>query len=197
MDSMGIGTGSAAEAETVFRTLVDAMKAPRVLEMGTLRWSERSTHHKEWFPHASEYIMTDVAAGMDVDVVADAHTLSSQIDGLFDAVIAISVWEHLSRPWIAAAEIAKVLKPGGVVFICTHQSFPLHGYPNDYFRFSTEALSVIFNDAGLKTVSEGYQYPAQLIPPPEITIWNPGAPVFLNVAWAGQSSAASTAKRSR
>ena len=38
----------------------------------------------------------------------------------------------------------KALKVGGLIYIQTHQSFPLHGYPHDYFRFSREALASLF-----------------------------------------------------
>ena len=36
----------------------------------------------------------------------------------------------------------KSLKSEGVLFLQTHQTFLIHGYPSDYFRFTTEALSV-------------------------------------------------------
>jgi hypothetical protein len=72
MDVMRIGSGDASQAENVFRQRLIEMRAPRVLELGTLRWeSDRPTHHKEWAPHASEYVMTDVAPGTDVDIVAE------------------------------------------------------------------------------------------------------------------------------
>jgi 2-polyprenyl-3-methyl-5-hydroxy-6-metoxy-1,4-benzoquinol methylase len=45
----------------------------------------------------------------------------------FDALVAVAVFEHLERPWIAAKEVARVLKPGGFAYVSTHQTFPLHG----------------------------------------------------------------------
>ena len=185
-DVMRIGHGTAPDAERTFREAVDRMEFPRVLELGTLRWEAAlPTHHSHWVPHASEFVMSDVEAGTDVDVVADAHTMSAEINGQFNAIIAVSVWEHLQRPWIAARELASLLKKGGHAFVCTHQTFPLHGYPHDYFRFSREALMTIFEDPGLVTVSAGYQYPVRIIPPAEVTRWNEGAEAYLNVAWHG------------
>lgn len=185
-DVMRIGDGTAAGAEDVFRERLDAMVAPMVLEMGTLRWEEGlPTHHEHWAPHACRFVKTDITEGTDVDVVADAHTLSRQLRGRFDAIIAVSVWEHLKRPWVAAKELARVLAPNGIAFVCTHQTFPLHGYPNDYFRFSAEGLSLIFEDAGLTTLDAGYQYRCRIEPPSEVTRWNRDAESYLNVAWAG------------
>jgi hypothetical protein len=78
------------------------------------------------------------------------------------------VFEHLERPWIAAKEVARVLAPGGFCHVATHQTFPLHGYPRDYFRFSTDALALIFADAGLEVLAVGYEFRTKIIVPPEI-----------------------------
>lgn len=181
-DVMGIGAGADGIAGR-FVELLHGCWSPRILELGTLRWeADRPTHHRDWAPHASEYVMSDVAAGTDVDVVADAHDLAPFADASFDVLIAVSVWEHLARPWVAAEQVARVLRPDGLAYVCTHQTFPVHGYPSDYFRFSDRALDGIFVDAGLTSVAVGYAYPAQIIPPPEVTRWNRAAPAWLNVA---------------
>jgi len=181
-DAMGIGTGNAAEAEQLFKQDLLQLNAPHVLELGTLRWKTNvATHHQSWAPHASRYVMSDVGAGIDVDVVADAHSLEPFEDHEFDAYIAISVWEHLRQPWVCAAQAYRVLKPGGLLLVITHQTFPIHGYPHDYYRFSDLALSTMFADVGFDVVSFGYQYPCQIIPSPEVVVWNPVAPAFLNV----------------
>ena len=182
-DVMGIGTGEAVRAETQFKAELLAMVAPRVLELGTMRSeAPNPTHHQEWAPQAKEYVMSDFADGLDVDVIADAHDLKPFKRAYFDALIAVSVWEHLTRPWIAAQAVGRVVKPGGIIFICTHQTFPLHGYPNDYFRFSSPALGLIFEDAGFEILEAGYQYPCSIHPPAEVTRWNDAAESFLNVA---------------
>ena len=134
-----------------------------VLELGTHRWKkEKPTHKKALFPKASKYVMTDFLAGDDVDVVADAHELSRVFgEASFDLVIAHSVFEHLERPWIAAEEILNILKPGGLFWIQTHQSFPVHGFPSDYFRYTTEGLKVLFARASEKYAD--YEFPAMIV----------------------------------
>jgi len=172
----------------MFYDRLRAMSSPSVLEMGTLRWEEsRPTHHKDEVPNAGMYVMTDVAPGTDVDIVSDAHTMSKDLAGMkFDAIISVSVWEHLKRPWVAANELAECLKPGGFAMVMTHQTFPVHGYPDDYFRFSDMAMNVLFEDAGLVTIESGYEYPCKIVPPKEVTRWNTAAPSFLNVVWYGE-----------
>lgn len=182
-DPAGIGApATVSPAVQAFAAALAAYPAPRVLELGTMRWeAARPSHHRVWAPHASAYVMSDIAHGPDVDVVADAHDLAPFADGEFDAVIAVSLWEHLDRPWIAAAAVARVMGPNAVAYIGTHQSFPLHGYPTDRFRFSRDALALIFADASLVDIVTGYQYPATITPPAEVTRWNPAAEAWLNV----------------
>lgn len=154
----------------------------RVLELGCLRWEEdRPTHHARWIPDGVEHIKSDVVDGVDVDVAADAHDLAPFADATFDAVVACSVWEHLARPWIAADAVRRVLKPGGFAYIDTHQTFPIHGYPHDYFRFTTEAMAVMFGD-GWETVAAGYDYPCRIDHLGQVDVWNDAAEAFLHVS---------------
>lgn len=184
-DGARIGEGVAAGADRLVAELA-ALDRPQVIEVGTLRSDPAfPTHHTEWAPHG-EWTRVDREMGPDVDLVADAHTLAGdrvRHRSPFDAYVACSVYEHLERPWRAMAAAAGVVRPGGWVYVQTHQTFPLHGYPSDYFRFSTEALRVIMEDAGLVVVEAGYVYPCQIVPPPEVTRWNtaPDVESWLNV----------------
>lgn len=154
----------------------------RVLELGTCRWGPDPTHHERWAIRAAEYVKADITPGDDVDVVVDAHRLSDVfLPGWFDAIIAVSVLEHLERPWVAAQEMAFVLKPGGSLYVSTHQTFPVHGYPNDYFRFTDEGLKVLFGAPWFEVVGTSYAYEATILPHPAVTDWNAAAPAWLNV----------------
>jgi SAM-dependent methyltransferase len=184
-DTMGIGTAGGTIGEREFRDRLDRCEHPRIIELGTLRWEQdRPTHHKAWAPDAT-WTLTDVSPGTDVDQVVDAHTMDGAADN-FDAYIAVSLYEHLERPWVAAQAAARVLGPGGLLYVATHQTFPIHGYPSDYFRFSDRALALIFADAGFEILHAGYAYPCKIVPPPEVTRWNPAAPAWLNVEVAAR-----------
>lgn len=156
-----------------------------VMELGTRKWGANSTHHKALFESPLQYSMVDITPGEDVDYVIDAHELSWNFEkDSYDAIWASSVWEHLHSPWIAAEELLAVLKPGGIFFIQTHQTFPLHGYPHDYFRFSTQALDSLFKTVA-KSVSS-YEMPCKIIPGDPNIDWNSAAESYLNVCIAGQ-----------
>ena len=69
------------------------------------------------------------------------------------------------------------------------QSFPLHAYPYDYFRFSREALASLFGTSmGVDVVATNYDFPVQLY-----TRRVPGMqlhPAFLNTTlWAEKREA--------
>jgi SAM-dependent methyltransferase len=160
---------------------------PRVLELGTKRSiAGRSTLHTDWVPNAAVYLGTDIEAGEDVDIVADVHRLSA-VTGAeqFDVLISCSSFEHFKYPHVAAHEVMKVLKTGGLLFIQTHQAYPLHAYPFDYFRFSREALAGLFGASmGFKVIETDYEYPASIF-----TLENPhltAEPAFLNVRLFGE-----------
>ena len=67
------------------------------------------------------------------DVVGDAHRLPFR-DAIFDHVVALNVFEHLRDPKTAAAEIFRVLKPGGRVAIHTAFLQALHEPPHHYYN---------------------------------------------------------------
>jgi SAM-dependent methyltransferase len=141
------------------------IERPRVLELGTKRSQpDRSTRHEVWVPHAAEFIGTDIEAGVDVDVVADVHRLSDAAGReRFDVIISCSTFEHFKYPHLAAHEILRCMRVGGVLLVQTHQSFPLHAYPYDFFRFSREALAALFGTKmGFRTITTAYEFPARI-----------------------------------
>ena len=65
-------------------------------------------------------------------------------DATVDAVVCIAVLEHLKRPWVAAAELRRVLKPGGDLYVAVPFLQPLHGYPNHFFNMTGAGLASLF-----------------------------------------------------
>lgn len=96
---------------------------------------------------AAAVVRTDAFVyGTDhLDVVADAHALPFA-DASFDFVFSFAVFEHLHSPWIAAKEIARVLRPGGSTYHLSAFMQPLHGYPDHYFNATESGLRRLFSD---------------------------------------------------
>ena len=65
-------------------------------------------------------------------------------DGEFDAVVSDLVLEHVNGcPQQAIDETFRVLKPAGIALHTTNFICPIHGAPNDYWRFTPNALELL------------------------------------------------------
>jgi SAM-dependent methyltransferase len=83
-----------------------------------------------------------------VDVMASADDLPFEGES-FDCVICTEVLEHCAEPHEVMQEIARVLKPGGHVFLTTPFLRPLHEMPHDYYRYTPSGLRHRADRAGL------------------------------------------------
>jgi hypothetical protein len=195
---LGISRSAAepsSDLEASFQARCRELDAPSVLELGTKRsMPARSTMHRDWVPHASEFLGTDVEAGADVDIVADAHRLSEVVgEERFDVILSCSTFEHLRYPTLAAHQVMKSLKVRGLLYVQTHQSFPLHGYPLDYFRFSQDALASLFGTTmGFEVVATGYDFPIRIYSRrvPDLQL----LPAYLNTTLWGEKRAPTPAE---
>jgi ubiquinone/menaquinone biosynthesis C-methylase UbiE len=131
----------------------------RVLEIGAREVT--GTSHARTILDQAEYVGFDYYPGKNVDVVGDAHKLSTYFDGeKFDVIYSTACFEHFAMPWVVAVEIAKLLKVGGLVFIETHFSFSSHERPWHFFQFSDMALKVLFSQAlGFECIEAGMSNP--------------------------------------
>lgn len=133
----------------------------RILEVGSRVVSHKSTIAREELRNA-EYVGFDYYPGDNVDVVGDAHKLSSYFDKneQFDIIYSSSCFEHFAMPWVVATEISKLLKVGGIVCIETHFSHSAHERPWNFFQFSDMGLKVLFSKAlGFECIESGFSNP--------------------------------------
>ncbi|MGX1418307.1 class I SAM-dependent methyltransferase [Bradyrhizobium elkanii] len=87
----------------------------------------------------------EIAAYPSTDILAVGEHLPFK-DDTFDAVFSIAVLEHVRDPFRCAAEISRVLKPGGELYCCVPFLQPLHGYPHHYFNASPQGIRRLFED---------------------------------------------------
>lgn len=101
---------------------------------------------------ARSVMLTDIDGSIDqIDRVMDAHELTLE-SGSFDAIVAIEVFEHLRRPAQAAAELHRVLRPGGRVLISIPFMFRVHGDPHDFQRLTRSGIEDLFREFSIITV---------------------------------------------
>lgn len=149
--------------ERFVREVSSAPDGASILELGSRARSGNT--YRTWFPSASKHTGVDVSDGENVDLVADIHTLSTSVEDQFDFAFSISVFEHLLMPWVAAVELNKVLVEGGIAFIQSHPTWPLHDEPWDFFRFSKDSWHGLFNSlTGFEVLDAAHSMEACIFP---------------------------------
>ncbi len=63
----------------------------------------------------------------------------------FDHILCTEVLEHTLNPFAAVAELYRMLKPGGTVYISVPFNFRIHGPLPDCWRFTEHGLRALLN----------------------------------------------------
>ncbi|MCA1822692.1 MAG: methyltransferase domain-containing protein [Mycobacteriales bacterium] len=74
-------------------------------------------------------------------------------DSSVDYVLATEVLEHCAVPDVVVAEMFRVLRPGGGMFLTVPFLWPLHDTPYDEYRYTPYALERILVGAGFDDVA--------------------------------------------
>lgn len=104
-----------------------------------------------------DLVSVDIDPKRQPDVVMDVRDLSFGNE-VFDRVFMFEVLEHVPEPHVAIAEIHRVLKPGGKVYVSTPFVFGIHDEPHDYFRYTKFGLKFLFQDFDEIEVRERNSY---------------------------------------
>lgn len=94
---------------------------------------------------AERYMTLDIDPAVEPDLCCDLHDITWEAD-YFDTVLATEVLEHLSDPQHAINEMHRILKPGGVCLLSTRFIYQYHADPQDYYRYTHDALNYLLRD---------------------------------------------------
>jgi SAM-dependent methyltransferase len=97
----------------------------RVLDVGA---RDVNGSVRDFCPPNADYIGVDLDAGPGVDHVLDDPTKLPFDDDTFDVVMSTSCFEHDQMFWLTFAEMRRVLKPSGYIYI----NAPSNGAYNSY-----------------------------------------------------------------
>lgn len=98
----------------------------------------KKLNYLETATNAKSYVVTNITGDYDdyVDIMDMKYA-----DNSIDSFVCVNVFEHIPDPQKAIQEIYRCLKPGGRIFLVVPFMYPLHGLPNDFYRFSSSSLS--------------------------------------------------------
>jgi len=92
----------------------------------------------------ADLVNLEVVPGPVVDLVADGHDIPFP-DETFDLIISQAVLEHVKQPRRVVAEMLRVLKPGGLIFVDVPFIANVHMY-SDFWRFTPRGLQELMQD---------------------------------------------------
>ena len=90
----------------------------------------------------------NIYPGENIDIVADGESLPFE-DGRFDKILLRCVLEHVKDPGKILMEASRVLNRKGKMVIEVPFINPLHGAPEDFFRFTPNGLIKLVQDQEL------------------------------------------------
>lgn len=108
----------------------------------------------------ASYLGTDMRPGLGVDQIVRAEDLIKEFGPRnFHVVICTEMLEHAESWRTCLANMLEVLKPRGLLVLTTRgPGFPLHGFPEDHWRFTVEDFKRILAAAGMETLSVRHDY---------------------------------------
>ena len=114
-----------------------------VVEIGSLQVdADESVNLRPLFP-GRQYVGCDMRPGPGVDRVERLEALSFP-DGYAGTVLCLNVIEHAWDFRKGVEEIVRVTAPGGLALMTTAFAIRVHGYPEDYWRFTPRAMERLF-----------------------------------------------------
>ena len=114
--------------------------AGRTLIVGSKLFGNRPDRRLRY----ADAIGVDMQAGDGVDRVLDLEDDLPDDIGQFAHIECCSVMEHSRRPWLMAANIERLLVPGGTLLLSVPFVWRSHQYPGDLFRFTDEGVRSLF-----------------------------------------------------
>jgi SAM-dependent methyltransferase len=127
--------------------------ALEIIDLGAHSVDDSSTYRALFDVPGWCYRGLDVVAGANVDIaVADPYAWKELADASIDVVISGQTLEHVEFPWLTVAEIARILRPGGVACLIAPASGPEHRYPVDCWRIYPDGMKALARHAGLRDV---------------------------------------------
>jgi len=138
---------------------LDKSQVATVLDVGSQCVHEHDSY-KQFFNEAHfKYIGLDMVKGCNVDIaVKHAYQWDEVPDNFCDILISGQALEHIEFPWFTISEIARVVKPNGIICIIAPSMCKLHRYPVNCQNYFSDGLIALAKYAGLKTIHASTNY---------------------------------------
>lgn len=93
----------------------------------------------------TSYDVWDVSPNDEATIIDDLQSAPAIPNGSFDTIIATHVLCNVAKPWLAGAEIHRLLAPNGILLCTVPMVLQGHApHPKDYWRFTPDTFEVLF-----------------------------------------------------
>ena len=128
------------------QNITDDLSDKKVLEVGSRIVSGSMRGYMESL-NPKEYVGIDIVPGEGVDLLVNIHDIADHFgEEKFDIIIASDTLEHIDDLESASFNMHSVLNIGGwLVISVPTMDTPYHGFPFDFWRYTTDDLAHVFN----------------------------------------------------
>lgn len=122
-----------------------------VLDVGSM---DVNGSYRQFFDDPQwRYTGMDMELGPGVDIVLpQPYEWAALADDSFDVVVSGQAFEHIEFPWVTILEVARVLRPGGLVCLIVPSSGYEHRYPVDCWRYYPDGVAALARWADFEVV---------------------------------------------
>ncbi len=134
------------DAQRFSEQFLDSERCYRIADVGSFDVNGNVRHlfrGNNW-----DYVGLDIASGPNVDQVLRPDWLNVDLES-FDVIVSISTMEQIPKPWEWIKKLSSRLKPGGLIYINTPNTWPYHGHPIDCWRVWPMGMKALFEEGGI------------------------------------------------
>lgn len=167
-------TSSLEHVDRLVRKYMDEQNELSVFDLGSL---DINGTYKPFFnkPHW-RYTGIDLTPGANVDIVLTSPYRLPLPSSSADIVISGQAFEHIEFFWLTWLEIARVLKPSGLVFLLAPSRGFEHRFPQDCWRFYPDGYRALAKYAGMELLEVSTDWEPH--PNPDSAPWGDTVGVF-------------------
>ena len=140
---------SLEHVDRLVRTHLADRSALEVIDIGSYdvngSYKQFFAKHPGW-----KYRGVDLTSGPNVDVVLTSPYRLPFASYSVDVVVSGQAFEHVEYFWLTWLEMARVLRPGGLIFLLAPSRGPEHRYPQDCWRFYPDGYRALAKYAALE-----------------------------------------------
>lgn len=104
---------------------------------------QEQSYSTKLFKKNFDYRTLDIDQNADADYIADICLMPEIESETFNTIICTEVLEHTKNPFLAIAELNRILKPSGYLLLSTPFNLRIHGPSPDCWRFTEDGLRIL------------------------------------------------------